>query len=142
MKIGIISLLILFFLGMNSCSGGEKDVLLGEWKLVDIDYSRHLAEINPELKESFLSMTDRQSQIILSKTFFNFKEEGEIVITSPKYQGGVTNISGTWRISEDRDSLYIKNEDSESFAIQLKDDNTLLLESGEAPLRLLTLVRN
>jgi ABC-type oligopeptide transport system substrate-binding subunit len=56
-KFGIVFLGFLF-LALSACKSEGK--FMGEWKLVEIDYSRHLETIDPELKVSFQDLVDRQ----------------------------------------------------------------------------------
>lgn len=129
----------ILLLGIVSC--GSKEPIVGKWKLVEIDYSEHLKSLDPEVQEIFLSMVDRQSQNILNKTFFDFEDDGSLVITAPKFDKGSTADEGTWRLNTDKDSLFITNSDSEIFALRMGDENTMLLSSVDQPMRRLKLVR-
>lgn len=126
-------------MSLTACKNDEK--FIGEWKLVEIDYAKHLASINPELRSSFQSMADRQGQSILGKTFFKFEANGDLVITSPKFDGGVAKDEGKWSLNEQKDTLMVMNSDSENFAFELKGDKTMILSSVQKPLRVLTLIR-
>ncbi len=125
---------------LTACSG--KEPIQGEWKLIQIDYSEHLKEIDPILKESFIEMLDQQSSSLLHKTFFTFQPDGMVTIVAPKYRGGTTTVDGKYTLNEEKDSLYIENEDSESYAVEFLDDDKMKWTSGEKPFRKLTLVRN
>jgi len=138
LRLTLTCLVSLFLLA--SCGGNEP--IVGEWKLVEIDYSEHLKEIDPMLKDAFIDMLDQQSASLLNKTFFTFNKDSELTIVSPKYMGGTTTAEGTYEFNDSKDSLYIHNEDSESYAIAFIEDNKMKWSSGEKPYRKLTLVRN
>ncbi len=138
LRLTLACLVSLFLLA--SCGGNAP--IVGEWKLVEIDYSEHLKEIDPILKDAFIDMLDQQSASLLNKTFFTFKKNGELTIVSPKYMGGTTTAEGTYELNASKDSLYIHNEDSESYAIAFIEDKKMKWSSGEKPYRKLTLVRN
>ena len=131
--------ILLLSLILNSCGGNEG--LSGKWTLTNIDYSEHLKNIQPELKESFIGMMDRQGAKILNKTFFEFEEDEVFKITAPKFNGKSGTLEGRWAMNDAKDSLVIENEGFETYAVMFKDDNTVLLSSGEQPFRILTLVR-
>jgi hypothetical protein len=134
-------ILALFFLAFvfNSCGGKNK--IVGEWTLMDIDYTEHLKNIDPILKESFIDAMDRQSANILNKTFFKFEEPDVFTITSPKFDGTIATNLGRWAMNDAKDSIVIENGELESYAVFYTEDNTLLFHSGEKPFRILTLVK-
>ncbi len=135
-----LGIFILLF-GVLSCSKGTEKQLIGNWKLIDIDYSKHLKEVQPELREEFLAMTDNHKKNVLNLIFFDFKSEGKCNIVSPKFGGGTANLPGTWHLNEAEDSLFIENQDSESFALSFTNDAKLKLESHQKPLRVYTFVK-
>ena len=131
----ILAIALLAF-SLNSCKG--KDKIVGEWTLMDIDYSEHLKHIDPILKESFIDMMDRQGSRILQHTFFEFIEPEKLIITSPNFKGGSSSETGRWAMNDAKDSLVLENGGLESYAVVFQDDKTMLLHSAEPPLRILT----
>lgn len=141
MRIAAYLSLILICFGLNSCSNDPKKELIGKWKLVNIDYSRHLETIEPKLREEFISMSEGQKQHVLNKTFFEFSENGILQIEAPKYKGGNAILSGTWALSAQNDSILLDYGEIEIYAFQFDDEQKLVLESSDVPLRINTLVK-
>lgn len=119
----------------------NKEPLLGKWKLIHIDYTQHLQEMDPSLRESFQEMIDVQGRNVLNKTYFDFQEKGQLKIISAKFGGGQREDFGSWTKNKNGDSLFLKSSDSEQFAMEISNDGTLFLNSGDRPYRRITLIR-
>jgi Lipocalin-like domain len=123
----------------SSCSKDTE--VVGNWKLTDIDYSAHMATIDPALRESFQEMAAAQGANVINKTFFTFDEKGDLQIKSTKFGGGERIDKGAWRMNETKDSLYLQSADNEFFAIEKLSEDSLILNSSDRPYRKLTLIR-
>ncbi len=127
------------FLFLAACSKGNP--VVGNWKLVDIDYSRHIETIDPEMRQAFINWDATQRVNVVNKTFFNFEEDGKLKLKTTEFGGGEELNGGTWYLNESKDSLYLNSTDNEFFGLKALGNDTLVLDSGDQPYRKLILVR-
>lgn len=120
----------------------NSNVIIGKWKLENIDYSSYFAEISEELKMLFETQMEEEFNRLKEKTFFEFKEDQALVLEAPNYHDKQTFTNGNWKMNATKDSLFLELADPESYQIITLNDSVLVLKTDEAPKRTLKLIRN
>jgi hypothetical protein len=136
MKIALLCILVVL---MGACQNAGK--LEGEWKLVNIDYSRYIAFMDDEEATLFRGMIEAHTANLVNKTFFSFRHEGNLELMSPDQDGEKVKENGTWKQNEKLDSLFLTLTELESYKLNWLHGDTLELVTDEQPMRTIKLVR-
>jgi hypothetical protein len=131
----LIALLLLF----GACQS-ENDII-GKWRLVDIDFSDHLATLDSEERSFFEEIIEKQTTM-LDQTFFNFEADSALQVITPKKDGtGQIMQIEKWGLSKNQDSLVMINTETELFFVNRSEKNKLILTSNDRPKRKLVLIK-
>jgi hypothetical protein len=118
----------------------DNDVI-GKWRLVEIDFSDHLATLEGEEKARYQEIIEKQ-RTMLEETFFNFEANNVLQVIKPQKDGsGQIMQIEKWILSKNQDSLEMINANREMFLVNLKDRNKMILSSVDSPKRKLIMTR-
>jgi|TARA_R110000737_G_scaffold2188_3_gene6179 hypothetical protein len=131
----LIALLLLF----GACQ--SENYIIGKWRLVEIDFSDHLATLDSEERSFFEEIIEKQTTM-LDQTFFNFEADSALQVITPKKDGtGQIMQIEKWGLSKNQDSLVMINTETELFFVNRSEKNKLILTSNDRPKRKLVLIK-
>jgi hypothetical protein len=113
--------------------------LRGNWKLNDIDFSAYYATLSSETRVRLENEMEQQLKLIEGQTFYEFKGTNRLILASPSETGYIEKSKGTFKQSDNMDSLYLTIENEiEAYRIVYLKGNKLVLTTNETPERSLT----
>jgi hypothetical protein len=113
--------------------------LQGNWKLTDIDFSAYYATLSSETRVRLENEMEQQLKLIEGQAFYEFKGTNRLILESPSEKGDIEKSNGSFKLSDDKDSLYLIFEDEiETYHISYLQGNKLVLTTKETPDRTLT----
>jgi hypothetical protein len=113
--------------------------LQGNWKLNDIDFSAYYATLSSETRVRLENEMEQQLKVIEGHTFYEFKGTNRLILEAPSENGDIEKSNGSFKLSDDKDSLYLIFEDEiEAYHISYLQGNKLVLTTKETPDRTLT----
>lgn len=156
-------ILIGFFYSAVSCSSNENSIekkssvlakedksvdqntaeLTGKWELKDIDFSAYYATLSNETRIRLENDMEQQLLLIEGHTFYEFTGTSNLTVESPSEKGEMEKSNGSFKLSDDYDSLYLTLENEiESYRIEVFNENKLVLTTKETPDRSLTFLKS
>jgi hypothetical protein len=118
-------------------------VLIGKWELKDIDFSAYYATLSSETRVRLENDMEQQVLLIEGHTFYEFIGTNRLTVESPSEKGEMEKSNGSFKLSEDNDSLYLTLEDEiESYRIEVFNENKLVLTTKDTPDRSLTFLKS
>jgi hypothetical protein len=113
--------------------------LQGNWKLNDIDFSAYYATLSSETRVRLEKEMEQQLKLIEGHAFYEFKGTNRLILESPSENGDIEKSSGSFKLSDNKDSLYLLFENEiEAYRISYLKGNKLVLTTKETPDRSLT----
>lgn len=118
-------------------------VLTGKWELKDIDFSAYYATLSSETRLRLENDMEQQLLLIEGHTFYEFNGTNRLSVESPSEKGDKVKSNGTFKLSNDNDSLYLTlDNDIEAYRIEVFNENKLVLTTKDTPDRSLTFYKS
>jgi hypothetical protein len=124
--------LLAILLILSAC--GNKNALIGEWKLSEIDIEKAIEIFDDEQKDFARSEMTQAFENVKGKMTLSFEEDGSYSIATPLINGEMTSESGRWRLSLSGKKLILrpKTSDKETHRILKLTDTELIMEMNQA----------
>ena len=118
-------------------------VLSGKWELKDIDFSAYYATLSSETRVRMENDMEQQLLLIEGHTFYEFNGTNRLTVESPSEKGEMEKSNGTFKLSDDNDSLYLTlDNEIEAYRIEVYKENKLVLTTKDTPDRSLTFYKS
>lgn len=135
-SISFVLILLLF----AACTYSS-NIIVGKWKLEEIDYSSYFKEVSEEVRNFLEEQMNTEFDRLKDKTFFEFGEDNSLKLEAPNYEKKQTFTNGTWSMNEAKDSLFLELVDPEAYKIITLNESELVLTTDDAPKRTLRLTK-
>ena len=118
-------------------------ILAGKWELKDIDFAAYYATLSSETRIRLENDMEQQLLLIEGHTFYEFIGTDRLIVESPSETGELEKSFGTFKLSEDNDSLYLTLQNEiEAYRIEYFKENKLVLTTKDTPDRSLTFLKS
>ncbi len=121
----------------------EMAVLTGKWELTDIDFAAYYATLSSETRIRLENEMEQQLLLIEGHTYYEFIGTDRLIVESPSENGELEKSNGTFKLSNDNDSLYLTLQNEiEAYRIEYFKENKLILTTKDTPDRSLTFFKS
>lgn len=100
-----LNLILVAFVLTLTVSCGEKNPILGEWKLDGVNIEKAIKNVPDETKEFARSIMTSAFDQVKGKMKLNFTEDGKYKLESPLMDGRLNIDNGTYTVSKDKKQL-------------------------------------
>jgi outer membrane lipoprotein-sorting protein len=123
-----LNLLFVAFVTLTLVSCGERNPIVGNWKLDGVNVEKAIANFPDDQKDFARKMMSSAFDQVKGKMKLSFEKDGKFKVESPAQDGKVNTENGSWSLSADKKKLTTKvSGKEETISIIEMTDSRLVL---------------